>query len=210
MADSKRLRNSVKGLQRVKTWQLVIVFILFAFIAATFLRLNNIGMVERRAAVISADKSGDERILVNRLYDLQRYVTSHMNTDLGGGVGLEESYTRVYQKWLEEESNRGSALGNVYKKAQEVCEPQFSYYTVAYLQCTTNELEKYPSSQAAMEEGTSPNPKVFVHTFASPTWSPDFAGWSLVVCAFILALIFVRLVSLAILKLMLNRQYRRI
>ena len=87
-------------MQRVKTWQLIVLLIIVGFIAATFLRLNNIGMVQRREAVLVADKEGNDEVIINRLYDLQRHVSSHMNTDLGRGVYLEESYTRDYDEWV--------------------------------------------------------------------------------------------------------------
>lgn len=210
MADKERLRSSIKGLQRVKTWQLVVILILFGFVAATFLRLNSIGMIERRAAVMSADKAGDERVLINRLYDLQRYVASHMNTDLGRGVYLEESYNRALQNWQETQYGDANPNGNIYKKVQEICEPQFRYYSTAYLQCTANELAKFPSAESSASDTSKPRQEAFVQTYSSPLWTPDFAGWSLLVCAFIVALILVRLISLGILKLLLNRHYRRV
>ena len=91
MADKGRIKQDIKNLQRIKTWQLIILLIIVGFIAATFLRLNSIGMVQRREAVISADKQGNEEDIITRLYDLQRYVAAHMNTDLGRGVYLEHS-----------------------------------------------------------------------------------------------------------------------
>ncbi len=52
-------------------------------------------MIERREAVISADKAGDNSVTRDRLYDLQTYVAGHMNTDLSGGVFLESSFERA-------------------------------------------------------------------------------------------------------------------
>ena len=69
MADKGRIKESINGLQRVKTWQLIIVLIIVGFVAATFLRLNSIGMVQRRDAVIPADKEGNNDAIINRLYD---------------------------------------------------------------------------------------------------------------------------------------------
>lgn len=68
--------RGLKRLQQVKTWQLVLVLVLILFVTATFLRLNNIGMIQRRDAVLSADKQGNEDVLRNRLYDLQRMLHS--------------------------------------------------------------------------------------------------------------------------------------
>jgi hypothetical protein len=210
VADKSRIQNGIKGLQRVRTWQLVVLLIIFGFIAATFLRLNNIGMVQRREAVISADTKGDEQVIINRLYDLQRYVADHMNTDLGRGVYLEQSYNRDLQAWQSNSYGDANPNGNIYEKAQQVCAPQFKYYSYAYLQCTTNELAKYPAAANPASETSKPRQEAYIHNFASPIWSPDFAGWSVVVCVVILLLIVVRLVSLGVLQILLRRRYKRI
>ena len=210
MADKSRIKHSIKDLQRVKTWQLIILLIIVGFIAATFLRLNNIGMVQRRDAVISADQEGDEEATINRLYDLQRYVSSHMNTDLGRGVYLENGFNRDLQEWQQGQYGDTNPNGNIYKKAQEVCAPQFSNYSFAYLQCTTNELAKYPAADDPASETSKPRQEAYIHGFSSPIWSPDFAGLSVLVAGVILLLIIVRLVSLAVLQLMLRHRYKRI
>lgn len=140
--DKGRVRKGIKDLQRVKTWQLIVLLIIAGFIAATFLRLNNIGMVERRAAVISADEEGDDDVTVQRLYDLQRYVTAHMNTNLGQGVYLEASYKRDSRAVLDAASEDSNPNGNIYKKARDICDPQFGGYSTAYQQCFLREIEK--------------------------------------------------------------------
>jgi hypothetical protein len=210
VADKGRIKQDIKNLQRVKTWQLIILLIIVGFVAATFLRLNSIGMVQRREAVISADKAGNQDDIINRLYDLQRYVAAHMNTDLGRGVYLEQSYRRDIQSWQESQYGDTNPNGNIYKKAQEVCAPQFSRYSYAYLQCTTNELAKYPAAADPASDTSKPRQEAYIHSFSSPLWSPDFAGWSLLVFAVILLLIIIRIVSLAVLQLMLRKHYRQI
>lgn len=210
MADKGRIKRNIKTLRRVALWQLLVLLVIAGFISATFLRLNNIEMVQRRDAVLSADKQGNEEALINRLYDLQQHVSSHMNTDLGRGVFLENSYNRDLQDWQTNQYGDSNPHGNIYKKAQEVCAPQFSYYSRAYLQCTTNELEKYPAATDPANDTSKPRQEAYIHSYTSPIWSPDFAGWSLVVCAIIVVLIVLRLVSLGVLQLLLRRQYRRI
>lgn len=210
MADKGRVKKSIKDLQRIKTWQLVVLLIIVGFVAATFLRLNSIGMDQRRDAVLTADKEGDETALINRLYDLQRYVAAHMNTDLGRGVYLEQSYNRDIQRWQENQYGDANPHGNIYKKAQEVCAPQFRTYSYAYLQCTTNELAKYPAATDPATDTSKPRQEAYIHAFSSPIWSPDFAGWSVLVFFVILLLIIVRIVSVGVLQLMLRRHYKRI
>ncbi len=210
MADKGRIKQGIKGLQAVKTWQLVILLLICGFIAATFLRLNNIGMVQRREAVINSDKGSDPIAITQRLYDLQQYVSAHMNTDLGRGVYLESTYSRDVQNWQETQYGDSNPNGNIFKKAQEVCAPQFASWSMAYIQCTTNELAKYPAAQDPATDTSKPRQEMYIHDFESPIWTPDFAGWSIVGCAVILLMILVRLISLGVLQIMLKHRYRRV
>lgn len=210
MADKGRIKQSIKDLQRIKTWQLIVLLVIVGFISATFLRLNNIGMVHRREAVLSADEQGKEEVLIERLYDLQRYVSAHMNTDLGRGVYLESSYARDLQNWQASQYGDANPNGNIYKKAQEVCAPRFKGYSAAYLQCTTSELAKYPAAADPATDTSKPRQEAYIHSFASPIWSPDFAGWSVLVFIVILILIVVRFASLGVLALLLRKHYKPI
>jgi hypothetical protein len=210
VADKKRMKKTVKDLQRVKTWQLLVLLLLAVFIAATFLRLNNIGMSERRASVVAADKQGDQTVTIKRLYDLQQYVSTHMNTDLGTGVYLESSYQRDSQNLLDRAAGDTNPNGNIYKKAQEVCAPRFSGYSAAYLQCTTDELAKYPAGDNLIQDVHLPSANAYLHDYESPTWSPDFAGWSLVTCVVLALMIVVRLISIGVLRILLRHHYKSI
>jgi len=210
VADKGRVKQSIKNLQRIKTWQLIVLLIISGFVSATFLRLNNIGMVERREGVLSADTQGDEQVIIKRLYDLQRHVSTHMNTDLGRGVYLESSYSRDLQNWQSAQYGDANPNGNIYKKAQEVCAPRYKTYSRAYLQCTTGELAKYPAAADPGTDQSKPRQETYIHAFSSPLWSPDFAGWSVLVFVIILGLIVVRFVSLGVLGLLLRKHYKTI
>jgi len=210
VADKRHVRKSIKDLQRVKTWQLLVLLVLVGFVAATFLRLNNIGMVERRAAVIASDDAGDAENTIRRLYDLQHYVSGHMNTDMGKGVYLEAAYNRDYQKWQAAQYGDQNPNGNIYKKAQEVCAPKYSSYSAAYLQCTTSELAKYPAADNPGTGTGKPSASSYLHDFVSPIWSPDFAGWTVLAAGVILLMIVARLISLGVLRVMLNRHYKSV
>jgi len=159
-------------------------------------------MIERREAVFAADKVGDNEKIQSRLYDLQRYVSAHMNTDMGKGIYLEESYKRDVQIAY----TKASSENNIYKKAQEVCAPQFTSWSQAYVQCTIGELAKYPAS----DNLKLPHADAYLHVFVSPLWSSDFAGWSMLVCIVILTMIIVRFIGVLILRLMLHHRYKSI
>lgn len=178
-------------------------------ITATFLRLNNIGMIERRSAVINADKGGsDSETIRARLFDLQRYVTTHMNAD-SGVVYLSEQYARDTQTAIEAASARGSA-DNINVKADATCKAQFGGYSQAYVQCFANELAKYPSGINAPDKANLPSSSLYRHDFSSPVWSPDFAGFSVLFCLLITLVIIARLVSLVILRILVRRHYQSV
>ena len=210
MIDKKQTKKSLKQLQKIKTWQLLILFVLSMMLTMTFLRLNNIGMISRRAAVVNADTSGNDNITKQRLFELQQYVTSHMNTDMGKGVYLEASYKRDVQAAYKEASSDYNPNGNIYKKAQQVCAPKFTSWSQSYIQCTVNELRKYPSGPDLESSVNLPNANKYLHNFISPLWSPDFAGLAVVVSAAIFTMILVRITSVALLKIMLKVKSRNI
>lgn len=208
MADKRNIRRGIGWLQRVRTWQLVLILVLFGMVSATFLRLNNIGMIERRAAVFSADKTGDQETIRARLFDLQRYTSGHMNAD-SGTIYLEAQYRRDTQAAIEAASARDSG-NNINVKADQVCKAQFGGYSQAYVQCFASELAKYPAGANQPDKADLPNPALYRHNFSSPLWSPDFAGFSLVICMLIAIVIIARLIALVLLRAMLHRHYARV
>lgn len=196
-------------MQRIKTWQLLVLLILLAFVAATFLRLNNIGMIQRREAVLVADKKGDKTLMTERLYDLQRYVSEHMNANTGPFY-LEYQYKRDAQAAVDAANGYDNPNGNINAKAEAVCRPQFTVWSPAYVQCFTDELAKYPPAPNPAANVTLPSSDLYHRSFFSPLWSPDFAGFAVAACVVVALMIALRLVSLGVLRLMLKRHYRGI
>lgn len=209
MADKRQIRKNIHSLERVKTWQLLILLLLVSFIAATFLRLNNIGMIQRRDAVLAADKAGDVSAIQSRIYDLQRYSASHMNADTGVFY-LEQQFRRDAQKAVDAASNDINPNGNINAKADAVCRPQYTVWSQAYVQCFADELAKYPPSPDPAQNVTLPSSSLYRYSFISPLWSPDFAGFSILICALILLLIVLRILSLGFLHILLKKHYHDI
>lgn len=205
MADKRRINQGIHRLQRVRTWQLVLLLLFAALLAATFLRLNNIGMIERRTAVLNADKQGDQEITRARLFDLQRYSAAHMNAN-SGTIYLQEQYARDTQASIAAASAR-EGTDNINLQADQACKAQFGGYSQAYVQCFAAELAKVPSGSNAPDKATLPSPSLYRHDFTSPAWSPDFAGFTLVICGFLVVLIVVRVLSLLLLRALLHRHY---
>lgn len=209
MASAEVMRKRIIRLRQLKSWQLLIVLVVMGFVSATFLRLNNVGMIERREAVLSSDKAGDHQTIVNRLYELQRYVSAHMNADTGP-LYLEYQYRRDSQKVVDAAKNAGNQNGNVNVKADAVCKPQYTAWSPAYVQCFVDELAKYPPSPDPAQNVKLPNVQLYRFSYASPLWTPDFAGWSSLVCVVIMGVIVARLIGLAALRFMLKRHRRSI
>lgn len=208
VADTRSVRRNIKQLQRIKTWQLFAVLFLMTFVTATFLRLNNIGMVQRREAVIAADKQGDEQSIQNRLNDLRVYVSKHMNTG-GNSVYLVEKYNRdkaaLVQQAVEANTSEKDVIN---KKVDDICKPQFSGYNQGYVSCFAREYEKYAPGKDPMTTIKTPDTELYRADFVAPLWSPDFAGFSVVICGFIVLAIIGRIVSLIVLKIVLKIKYQ--
>jgi len=214
--DKRKTKFRIKRLSQIKTWQLVILLVMSSFISATFLRLNNVGMVERRESVENADKTGDIVSLQQRLYDLQRYVSTHMNAH-PGKIALDHTYKRVYDQKLKEfeEVIKNQSNNDTVSKVRSVCDAkaqQGGYGRATtqadprYVNCINEEWEKYPAAKVANLQFEAPSTEPYYHTFVSPVWSADFAGWSLLVTILIAVIIIVRLVILGVLKLMLKQR----
>ena len=210
MADKREVRRSIKQLQQVKTWRLVVLLILMLFLTATFLRLNNTGMVARRHAVAAADKAGNVDDIAARIYDLQRYSAAHMNANTGVFY-LQEQYNRDVERQAKQASSSGSVKAlEIRRAADEVCKPQFNGWSPAYVRCYVDELNKHPADEIASAELQLPSAAQYRYSFVSPVWSPDFAGWSIVICFGLVFIIIIRIISMVILRLLLKHHYREL
>ena len=211
MADKRQIKREIKRLQRIKTWQLLILLVIAGFLAVPFLRLNNIGMVQRREAVLAADRDGNDADVATRLYDLQRYVAAHMNADTGQ-FDLQGQYQRDKQKAIDEAANATAGSNNIHNQAEATCRARYPDYRagsqLAYQQCFLDEIDKYPPASRTETNVVLPSAGLYRHSFASPLWSPDFAGFSVLAFLLIAFLIIVRMIALVVLHLVLKFRYR--
>ena len=205
--DRFSARNLLRWLKKAKTWQLMLLLILVGFIAATFLRLNNIGMIERRQAVLLADKKTDEQDTKQKLTELQNYVSSHMNSDMGKGIILQNTYQRDYDVAVQAAADAHNTSSDLYQKASIDCRARFQGGTASfrndYVTCVANAVSQLPANQ---QSANLPHLENYHYNFASPLISPDFAGFSVLI-AFMLALfILLRLIMLYSLKFVIKRR----
>lgn len=205
MTNVKALRLRMKKLKKPAIWQLTLILVVFIIISATFLRLNNIGMVERRNAVIEADKTGDDNLITQRLYDLQKYVSTHMNTDLGRGIELSETFKKDLSENISLTQQPSNI--NIYKQANETCQAKKYQYLSQYRQCMYDFIDSIPGGNVISSTIISEDEMrlVYIHNYLSPLWSPDLAGFAVVISIILLIIITIRLISELILSLLLKK-----
>lgn len=213
MSDLRDTKRAIKRLEHVKTWQLVVLCLLSIFISATFLRLNNVGMVERREAVYQSDKSADEYGVADRLYDLQRYAAEHMNASTGD-VYLDT----LYKSGVEEAIQRAEAANAanseksaaILRQAYITCKNRYPGYSLAYTLCVGAEQDKIPANSIDVVKAEFPSPSLYRHSFISPLWSPDYAGWSVIVSLALACAVITRLLIGVYLRWQLRRRYHSV
>lgn len=204
MAEQDNIRKTIHVVQRVKTWQLVIVLLLMVFVAATFMRLNNVGMVQRRDAAIKATDPGDARA---RLYDLQKYSISHMNADTGVFY-LEGLHSRDSQAITEAFQRTTGGTTSVNARADAICKPLSAGYSKEYQDCMIREITRGGQVVDPLSLPTYPDASLYRYSFVSPVLSFDFAGFAVLACLAIIVVIIARAISLVVLKMLLKKRYR--
>ena len=211
MADKRKLHHWLTVLQHIKTWQLIVLLVLFGAVAAFLLRQNNLRMIELRNAVTQADENptGDTKAA---LLNLQKYVASHMNTDLGNGVYLQETYQRAYSAAVQAAVTATNPNAALYEKVEKECRPVYERTKSfpAYTQCASDKLGQLAPNQDALANFKAPPVDLYHYNFVSPLISFDAAGIFVIITGVIALLILARLVAYIVLRLMLRTRRPRL
>ncbi len=211
----KAVKRRLEQAQKFKLWKILLVWLLLLFASATSLRLNHIGMSERRAAVETADELGDTSSLDQRLLELKDFVFNNIvvsfrningKSEVVFGTGpfyLRHQYERDAERVLAEaeQSAASNPNGNIYQAASNACDPYYRYYSQPYFDCILNELAKYPEADNIIEKVQIPSTELYRLDYASPLWTPSWAGWFIVASIAVSVVIFTRILSLLILKI---------
>lgn len=202
--DKRRLHHIFVRMRGVKTWQLLIIFLVLLGVSAFLLRQNNLRMIELRNLV---KKSDEENVDVDKaLRNLQNYVTSHMNTDLGDGIALQHSYERAYTAAVEAAAKSTNPNAAIYTQVELECRPVYerTHSFPAYTQCAHDKLSQLAPGQDALSALKTPSPDLYRFNFTSPVWSPDLAGFAVLVTIFTSIIIMVRVAAYWILRAILR------
>lgn len=180
--NKRHLHHLWTKLRYLKPWYFLVIAVISGVVCVFALRANNQHMVKLRDAVYSADKNNTD--VQAPLNQLQAYVTAHMNTNLTAGntsvyppIQLKYTYDRLVAAQSDQLAQANASL---YTDAQHYCEQQdpvdFSGHN--RVPC----IEQYVETHDAAQLPAIPD-ALYKFSFISPTWSPDLAGWSLVVAA---------------------------
>jgi hypothetical protein len=196
-------RRVLRALKRIKTWQLLVILLLFIMLAAIFLRLNNLSMVERRDALIEADKTGDVTNVQDAAKNLQNYVAHHMNTSTGR-VALQTLYDEDFNKIVE--ANRQPEVENGdYQNAAVKCRQIYSRGGPNWAKCVADAVGV---SEVDITTESLPSPDAYYVSYVPARWSFDPAGLSVLACFLLIIIIIVRLIFVLVLKIILKFKYR--
>ena len=196
-------RRILRFLKHIKTWQLLLVLLLFIMLSAIFLRLNNLGMMERRDALIEADKTGDISQVQEAARELQNYVAHHMNTTTGR-IALQTLYDQDFNKIVE--VNRVPDVENGdYQSAMVRCRQIYPRGGTDWAKCVANSVGV---SEVDITTEPLPSPDAYYVSYVSARWSSDLAGISVLICALLVVTIVFQLIFILILKIILKFKYR--
>lgn len=180
--NKRKLHHYWRYVRNIKTWQLIIIFIIFAVASVWALRQNSLGLEPRLQRVIAADERGEGTD--EALRSIGNYITNHMNTGLESPIYLAETYNRAVEKVLEKA--QATANGEIYRRAQAACEDPSVLLSVRASCVQDYVVEHAPPGQTA-QPVEFPDQSLYTYNFAPPLWSPDPAGW-LVLLTFLLGL----------------------
>ena len=163
---------------------LLVLFIASCLVSLVALRHNNQTMVKLRSAVYTADNNNAD--VNGALNNLRAYVYAHMNTNLTSDgnsiyppIQLKYTYQRLQ---TAAQASVDASNSQIYTDAENYCQLQdptdFSGHN--RVPCVTQYVTTHGASAQAIPTA------LYEFDFISPSWSPDLAGWSLVVSGILL------------------------
>ena len=201
--DKGKLHYRWRQLKRIKIWQLLIAVVVLSALSGYLLRQNSLGMIARRKAVVAADeKNGD---VEKSLIELRSYMMRHMNTRMSEPLQLKSSYERAVQQQVDAAAKSGNVNDTAaYQRAQTECRTS---NTVTYAQCVIDKTSQVAPGADPVTQIAPPPVELFSYQFYTPVWSPDLAGFAVLLLFLTLLLLIVRVVGERIAWLILRRHH---
>lgn len=189
LMDKGKLHHFWRRFRGVKPIYFLVIALFFAIIAVFAYRQNNLNMIKLRDTVYEADKNDGD--VETALRNLREYVYGHMNTSLASGgntiyppIQLKYRYERLLAAQAQ---NSSAENAKIYTDAQAECERRFpqGLSGSGRIPC----IQEYIANNG-VQEGPQIPVALYQFDFVAPRWSPDLAGWSIVLSA-VFGLLFV-------------------
>jgi hypothetical protein len=176
--NKRKLHHVWRKTQKLSYRYFLVGFVLWATIAVFALRNNNLTALKLRDEVLQVDQQNGD--VEASLRALREFIYGHMNTSLASSTSVYPPIQLKYRyERLVEAEKAKAPQSNPTADAQAYCEANFpeSFYGAGRLPCIQNYIDTHPIQEAA-----PPNipDSLYKFDFASPRWSPDLAGWSIV------------------------------
>ncbi len=190
--DKAKLHHYWIAFRRPSLYILLASTLLCSAVAVYALRANNLRMIELKQAVYIADEQNGD--IEAALQNLRDFVTTHMNTQMRSPDASEPPIQLVNQfnRLLQAEQARLASqdTSQVYRAAQQACESGAIPLT-ARAQC----IQEYVIANGVqITESSLPPKELYTFDFASPRWSFDLAGISIVLAVLSALLLVVRVI----------------
>lgn len=176
--NKRQLHHDLTRLKPVKPWYFWVAGGATGAVAILALQHNYRTMTELRQKVYTADQQNGD--VETALRDLRTYVYNHMNTNLSSGnnsiyppIQLKYRYDRL----VAQQAAGQSSNSQLYSDAQKYCETQnpTGFSGGNRVGC----IESYVTAHG-VQPGVAIPDSLYKFDFVSPSWSPDLAGWSMV------------------------------
>lgn len=178
--NKRQLYHALGRLRHVRYLHLGLALLLMLVVFVLAYRQNNVHAIKLRERLLQIDQQNGD--VESALRDLREYTYSHMNANLSSGanniyppIQLKYRYERLIQA---EQQKLAASNSQLYTEAQNFCEEQIkSRVTVNRVPC----IQDYLSSHGVVNVAPQIPDALYKFDFVSPLWSPDLAGWSLVI-----------------------------
>ncbi|HEY4963546.1 MAG TPA: hypothetical protein VIH90_02510 [Candidatus Saccharimonadales bacterium] len=180
--QKRKVHHLAARFKKIKPVYFLILTLISLAICIYALRSNNEQMIKLRAEVYAADQNNGD--ISGALKNLQAYVTSHMNTNLSTGpnavyppIQLENTYKRLVEQQGQQTTSENTQL---YSDAENYCQAQVpTGFSGRYrIPCIENYINTHNLKQVSVDQS------LYEFDFVSPSWSPDLAGWSVLITIF--------------------------
>lgn len=177
--NKRRLHHYWVKLRPLNHWYFLAIALISGVICIFALRHNNQTAIQLRNEVSKVDQQNGD--VETALRNLREYVYAHMNTSLASGpnaikppIQLKYRYDRLV---AAEKARVDAANAQIYTQAQAYCEQHVpnGFSGRGRVPCIQDYVSKHGVQEQPIPES------LYKFDFVSPFWSPDLAGWTLLI-----------------------------